>query len=99
MSLTFSVNICDTNPQRWYVNFNLSKPFPMPYVKKALEKNHYQTLASTPSIMVFRLDTIRLTWHSQGLIQVDYSDQKKRSSSIVEVFIKRLLQIINIEEN
>ena len=99
MVVSFSVKICDKNPQRWYINFEITKPFPMHRVKQALEKKQYQTLASTPSIMVFGLKTIRITWHSQGLIQIDYSDQKERDPSSVELFIKELLQIIDIEQN
>ena len=98
MGLTFSVKECDTNPQRWYVNFNLSQPFILPKIKFALERNDYQTLASTHSIMVFRLNNVRLTWHSQGLIQVDYSDQKERNNGVVSDFIESLIQIIEFKD-
>jgi hypothetical protein len=99
MTITFSVKMCDTNPQRWYVNFSLPKPFILSEIKTVLERNSYQTLASTPSIMVFRLNNIRLTWHSQGLIQVDYSDRKKREETVVYDYIKKLIQIIDFIDN
>ena len=99
MGLNFSVKICDKNPQRWYVNFNLSKPFILSDIKTTLERNDFQTLASTPSIMVFRQNNIRLTWHSQGLIQVDYTDRIKRGKIIVSNYIEDLIQIIEFNDN
>jgi hypothetical protein len=99
MTITFSVKNCDTNPQRWYINFNLLKPFLLSEIKTALERNDYQTLASTPSIMVFRLNNTRLTWHSQGLIQVDYSDRKKKEKTVVCDYIENLIQIIDFKGN
>jgi len=76
MSQAFSVRKCDKNAHRWYISFSLSKPFLMTNIKEALEKDHYSTLAVTPSVMVFRGKTMKLTWHSQGLIQIDYYDGK-----------------------
>ena len=49
--------------------------------------------------MVFRLINTRLTWHSQGLIQVDYSDQKKRERTAVCDYIKNIIQIIEFKDN
>jgi len=56
-------------------------------------------LASTPSIMVFRINNSRLTWHSQGLIQIDYSDRKKREQRVICDYIEKLIKIIDFKDN
>ncbi len=91
MSHPFSVRICDKNPHRWYISFSMSKPFSMKDIKEVLEQKKYSTLAATPSIMVFRGKNVKITWHSQGLIQVDYYDKKKQSEQDIITFVEQLI--------
>jgi hypothetical protein len=94
LSSTFSVKICDNNPYRWYISFNLTKPFSLGTIRQSLEAKSYRTLASTPSVMVFRSDDVKLTWNSHGLLQVDFNDKQKRSVNTVEDYIKDLIKFI-----
>ncbi|MHA1993283.1 MAG: hypothetical protein ACW97Z_01960 [Candidatus Hodarchaeales archaeon] len=91
MSPNFSVKICDNNPSRWYISFKQVKQFSLGTIKHNLEKISYQTLASTPTVMVFRSDDVKLTWHSHGLLQVDFNDEQERLVHNVEAYIKELL--------
>jgi hypothetical protein len=91
MPNAFSVRLCDKNPNRWYISFSLSKPFLMANIKEALEKDNYSTLATTPNIMVFRGKNIKMTWHSQGLIQIDYYDRKIQNEQHVITFVQDLI--------
>ncbi len=92
----FSVEACSNNPYRWYVSFDLITPFSLPTIEKMLLKQQFQLLASTPSIKVFRSNEIRLTWHKQGLIQIDLYNSKVRSAKDIEQLIKEILDA-NIE--
>ncbi|MHA1236623.1 MAG: hypothetical protein ACTSR4_05355 [Candidatus Hodarchaeales archaeon] len=91
MSHTFSVRICDKNPHRWYISFSLSKPFSMKNIKETLEQEGYSTLATTPNIMVFRGKDVKLTWHSQGLIQIDYYDKKIQNEQHIITFVQVII--------
>jgi len=91
MSHTFSVKICDKNPYRWYISFSLSKPFSMKDIKETLEQENYSTLATTSNIMVFRGQDVKLTWHSQGLIQIDYYDKKIQTEQHITTFVQQLI--------
>ena len=91
MSRSFSVRRCDKNSHRWYISFSLSKPFSLTNIREALEKDNYSTLAVTPSVMVFRGKTVKLTWHSQGLIQIDYYDAKIQNEKHVYSFVEQLI--------
>ena len=91
MPHAFSVRICDKNPHRWYVSFSLSKPFLLADIKVTLEENNYSTLATTPNIMVFRGKNVKLTWHSQGLIQIDYYDRNIQNEKHVITFVQHLI--------
>ncbi len=91
MQNAFSVRICDKNPHRWYISFPLSKPFSMVDIKEALEKDNYSTLATTPNIMVFRGKNVKMTWHSQGLVQIDYYDRKIQNEQHVITFVQHLI--------
>ena len=84
----FSVNRCSKNPQRWNVYFNNSKPFHLHSIRKILERNHYQILVCTHNLMVFRSKKARLTWHNQGLIQVDMYDSSIHDAVEIEHLIK-----------
>jgi hypothetical protein len=95
MSHAFSVKICDKNPHRWYISFSLSKPFSMKDIKNTLEKENYSTLATTPNIAVFRGKHVKLTWHSQGLIQIDYYDSELQNKSHVIAFVKTIIDKID----
>jgi len=94
LSSTFSVNICDNNPYRWYVSFNRTKPFALDIIKRSLEKISYRTLASTPTVVVFQSDDVKLTWHSHGLLQIDFNDKQERLTTTVEDYIKKLLEFV-----
>jgi len=96
MSHTFSVRLCDKNPHRWYISFSLSKPFSMQKIKETLEQENYSTLASTPNIMVFRGKEVKLTWHSQGLIQIDYYDRKMQKEQRIVKFVQRLIDKLDL---
>lgn len=87
----FSINHCPTNPHRWYVYFDKSKPFHFPLIRRSLEERHYQVLATTPSLYVFRSKDARLSWHSQGLIQVDLYYPSIQNHYDIEHFIKEIL--------
>ena len=91
MPRAFSVRICDKNPHRWYASFSLSKPFLLADIKVALEEDNYSTLATTPNIMVLRGKNVKMTWHSQGLIQIDYYDRKKQNEHHVITFVQDLI--------
>ncbi len=91
MSDIFSVKICDKNSHRWYISFSPPKPFIMADIKEALEKDNYSTLATTPNIMVFSGKNVKLTWHSQGLIQIDYHDRKIQNEQHVITFVQHLI--------
>ena len=99
MPTNFLVKICDNNPYRWYVSFNRTKPFSLRTIKHNLERNSYQTLASTPTVMVFRSESVRLTWNSHGLVQMDFSDRQVRKITIVEKFVKELLELVSPDNN
>lgn len=45
--------------------------------------------------MVFKLENIRLTWHSQGLIQVDMYGTNIETSKGIEQLIKEILGSMN----
>ena len=90
----YSVKICDTNPYRWYVSFKQNKPVNLRKVRLILEKNRYQTLASTPTVMVFQSDSNKLTWHSHGLLQVDFIDQQRHEINSVEDFVNSNVDIV-----
>ena len=63
----------------------------MKNIKKALEQENCSTLATTPNIMVFRGKDVKLTWHSQGLIQIDYYDKKIQNEHHIITFMQDLL--------
>ena len=86
-----AVKRCSNNPRRWYVSFNASNPFSMQLVLQSLEKQHYQVLASSPSISVFQSKGTRLTWHTHGLIQIDSSNSILQNPQDIEQFIKEIL--------
>lgn len=44
--------------------------------------------------MVFRSISVRLTWHSHGLLQVDYNDKQERMVETVENFVEELLGFV-----
>ena len=91
MSQSFSVKKCDKNSHRWYISFSLSKPFLMMEIRKILEKDNYSTLASSPNIMVFRGKNVKFTWHSQGLIQIDYYEREIQKEQHVIAFVQNLI--------
>ncbi|MHA1975935.1 MAG: hypothetical protein ACW98F_11450 [Candidatus Hodarchaeales archaeon] len=94
MSTKFSVKICDYNPFRWYISFNITKPFSLGKIKHSLEQKSYRTLASTPTVMVFRSKSVQLTWNSHGLLQVDFNDKQLQKKDAVEDFVKELLEFV-----
>lgn len=63
----------------------------MKKIKETLEQESYSTLATTPNIMVFRGEDVKLTWHSQGLIQIDYYDRKIQNEKHVITFVQNLI--------
>ncbi len=60
-------------------------------VKMILLKEEYILLADTPTIIVFQLKKMKLTWNKHGLIQVDFNDNKNRDQATVEDMVKKLL--------
>jgi hypothetical protein len=60
-------------------------------IQQTLKKRHYQVLATTPSISVFRSKHARLTWHSQGLIQIDLYDTSIQNTQDIKHLIKDIL--------
>lgn len=60
-------------------------------IKEALEQEKYSTLAATPNIMVFRGKNVKITWHSQGLIQIDFYDIKMQSEQNIITFVEQLI--------
>ncbi len=92
----FSVNRCSNNSQRWNVYFNSSKPFHMHSIQEILEKKHYQILATTPNITVFRSKDVRLTCYTEGLIQVDLYDSSKKGLKDIEHLIKDIFDLNSI---
>ena len=89
----FSVTRCSNNPQRWNVYFNNSTPFDMQSIRQILEKHQYQVLATSPSIMVVRSKEARLTWHNEGIIQVDMYNQSSCDVKDIEHLIKDILDV------
>lgn len=87
----FTVNRCSKNPKRWNVYFDTSKPFNLRTIQQLLEKKQYQVLATTPSVSVFRSKKARLTWHTQGFIQVDLYDPSIQNSKDIKHLIKDIL--------
>ena len=63
----------------------------MKIIKEILEQENYSTLAATPNIMVFRGKDVKLTWHSQGLVQIDYYDRKIQNEKHVITFVQNLI--------
>ena len=88
---SFTIKPCSNNPRRWYVSFNPPTKFQLPKVKESLVKNQYNVLTTTPTVMVFKLKNTRLTWHSQGLIQVDMYESNIETSKEIEQLIKEIL--------
>lgn len=89
----FSVTRCSNNPHLWNVYFNNSPPFDMQLIRQILEKHPYQVLATTPSILVVRSKEARLTWHNEGLIQVDMNNQSSYNVKDIEHLIKDILDV------
>ncbi|MFX0088177.1 MAG: hypothetical protein ACFFAU_21160 [Candidatus Hodarchaeota archaeon] len=92
---SFTIKPCSNNARRWYVSFNPSRKFQLQKVKEILVKKQYQVLTITPTVMVFKLENIRLTWHSQGLIQVDMYGTNIETSKGIEQLIKEILGSMN----
>jgi len=63
----------------------------MKNIKETLEQEGYSTLATTPNIMVFRGKDVKLTWHSQGLIQIDYYDKKIQNEQHIITFVQVII--------
>ena len=90
-SKKFSINPCSNNPQRWYVNFKLKEPFNLQNIKHTLSNSNYKVLADTPSVVVLRSEFYRLTWHRQGMIQVDSYKGNVENKDNIEHLINQIL--------
>ncbi len=93
----YSIKICGNNPYRWYISFKQTEPLSLTRIKSILAKENYQTLASTQSVMVFQSNSIRLTWHSHGLLQVDYIDKQKQNIQSVDDLVNQLIHLVSQE--
>ncbi len=99
MVFSYSIKKCDKNPFRWYISFKQTKPFSLRKIKQVLERNSYRTLATTPTVMVFESNSLRLTWNSYGLLQVDFNDIQERNVNIVDGFVVELLGLLYPDED
>ncbi|NHK32631.1 MAG: hypothetical protein FK730_14860 [Asgard group archaeon] len=90
MSFSFSVKICDTNPQRWYVSYKFQESPSLTTVKMILQKEEYVLLADTPTIIVFQHKKMKLTWNKHGLIQIDLNDNKIHNQDTIENLVEKL---------
>lgn len=86
----FIVKRCSNNPSRWYVSFKSLKQFKLSIVEETLVKLNYKVLTTTPSVMVFKSQKIRLTWHSHGLIQVDLYELNIETTERIEQLINQI---------
>ncbi|UCG02350.1 MAG: hypothetical protein JSW11_22530 [Candidatus Heimdallarchaeota archaeon] len=93
----FSVTRCPNNPQRWNVYFNNSTPFDSQSIRKKLEKKQFQVLATTPNILVVRSKEARLTWHIEGLIQVDIYNHSSYDVKDIEHLIKDIFDVDSVK--
>ena len=91
-ALNFSINPCKSNPYRWYIYFSITSPFNMEQVKKLMIGNDFTILADTPSVIVFRSSIYRLTWHRQGMIQIDIYTSKETKKDNIEQLINHILE-------
>lgn len=64
----------------------------MEYVKKLMSGKDFTILADTPSVVVFRSSLYRLTWHRQGMIQIDIYDSIGTKKDNIEQLIKHILE-------
>ncbi len=90
-SYKFIVNRCSNNPSRWYISFKSLKQLRLSKVEETLVKMNYKVLTTTPSVMVFKSQKLRLTWHSHGLIQVDLYDLNIETTEGIEQLINEIL--------
>jgi hypothetical protein len=63
----------------------------MHIIIQSLKKSQFQELALTPSVVVFRSKDLRLTWHHQGLVQVDIYNESGENKENIEYLIKEIL--------
>ena len=89
----FAVTRCSNNPHRWNVHFNNSTSFNMHSIRQQLEKHQFQVLATSPSVLVVRSKEARLTWHNEGLIQVDMYNHSSCDVNDIEHLIKDILDV------
>ena len=87
----FTIKPCSNNSKRWYVSIKPSNNFRLSAIKESLIKKQHKVLIATPSVMVFKLENIRLTCHSEGLIQVDLYESHKETLKEIEQLIKEIL--------
>lgn len=90
-SYKFIVNRCSNNPSRWYVSFKSLIQLRLSKVEETLVKMNYKVLTTTPSVMVFKSQKLRLTWHSHGLIQVDLYELNIETTEGIEQLINEIL--------
>ena len=93
INLKFSVTRCSNNPNRWNVYFRDFPPFHMRKVRQILEKHHYEVLATSSSVIVVRSKEFRLTWHNEGIIQLDVYNQLSFDLNDIEHLIKEILDV------
>lgn len=63
----------------------------MPTIIQSLKKSQFQELSLTPNVVVFRSKDLRLTWHYQGLVQVDLYYESSENKKNIEYLIKEIL--------
>ena len=91
----YSIQRCTKNTQRWLVSFHISEPFTMSIIKEILEESHYQVLATSPNIYVFKSKDFKITMHSYGLIQVDVYKSEIPDIQDIEFLIKEIFAKTN----
>ncbi|MHA1213835.1 MAG: hypothetical protein ACTSPG_00880 [Candidatus Hodarchaeales archaeon] len=89
--LNFEISQCTKNPRRWYVYLKIKRPFDLEKVNTHLQGLNYSRLIDTPSVSVFRSESIKLTWHRRGLIQLDTNKDISFSKADIEQLIKQIL--------
>jgi hypothetical protein len=67
----------------------------MSIIKEILEKSHYQILATSPNIYVFKSKDFKITMHSYGLIQVDVYKSEIPDIQDIEFLIKEIFAKTN----
>lgn len=69
----------------------------MEQVKKSMSGKNFTILADTPSVVVFHSSLHRLTWHRQGMIQVDIYASNGTKKDNIEQLINHILEDNSIE--